>query len=379
MAPVDCQLTTLTILPAVLAYMEPRDLSAHDIYIPGAGLTEVARELGREPDELVALASNENPYGPSPAAINAITDGAGTVDAYPKSSHTDLMEKLAEHWQLESDQVWLSPGADGAIDYLTRAMLTPGDRILVPDPGFSYYAMSGRYHHGQVDTYHLSKRDDFDITSASVLDSYANHRMVFITSPHNPTGSVASLETVRQVARETDDQTLIVVDEAYGEFADRPSARQLLDDREDVAVLRTFSKAYGLAGVRVGYALVPSGWAEAYTKINTPFAVNELACRAASAALDDTDHVDQTITGTRKARKQYQSRIDAHTWDSHGNFVLVDVGDAAAVTEALKQRGVIVRDCSSFGLPGCIRITCGTNAETDRAITALNEVLAAKR
>jgi histidinol-phosphate aminotransferase len=141
-----------------------------------------------------------------------------------------------------------------------------------------------------------------------------------------------------------------------------------------VAVLRTFSKAYGLAGLRLGYAIVPGAWADAYDRVNTPFAVNSLACRAGMAALDDRDHVEKTVEAARWARAYMHDHLAVPTWESGGNFVLADVGDGTAVTEAAQRRGVVVRDCSSFGLPGCVRITCGTREGTRRAVETLNEV-----
>jgi histidinol-phosphate aminotransferase len=184
-----------------------------------------------------------------------------------------------------------------------------------------------------------------------------------------------ALEDIRVIAERTDDETLVLVDEAYAEFTDAPNARPLLDDREDVAILRTFSKAYGLAGLRLGYALVPEGWADAYERVNTPFAVNSLACRAGMAALEDDDHVEKTVETARWGRQFMHDELDAPTWDSGGNFVLAEVGDGGAVTDAAQRDGVIVRDCSSFGLDDCIRITCGTEEETERAVAILNEVL----
>lgn len=355
--------------------MQPRDLSDHTEYVPGEGLKEVARELGVEMSDLVALASNENPYGPSDEAIEAVTSAAPEMNAYPKASHTDLQRALAEHWNVMPDQIWLSPGADGAIDYLSRAMLEPGDGLLCPEPGFSYYGMSGRYHHGTIRTYPSMDGKTCAVTSETVLQSYEDERLVYLTTPHNPTGDVLSLEEIETIAAETEPETLVVVDEAYGEFATVDSARELIADRTDVAVLRTFSKAYGLAGLRLGYAIVHDEWADAYAKISTPFAVSELACRAGLAALSATEHLERTIQTVREGRQKMTAEIDAPTWQSEGNFVMVDVGDAGTVAEALKRRGIIVRDCSSFGLPSCIRISCGTPSETRDAINAVNEVL----
>ncbi|PCR90355.1 histidinol-phosphate transaminase [Natrinema ejinorense] len=361
--------------------MQPRDLSDHVAYEAGRGIEEVARELGRDPSEFIKLASNENPHGPSPAAAVAIRETASSVNSYPKAAHADLTTAVAARWGVTDEHVWLANGGDGAIDYLHRATLEPGDDVLVPSPGFAYYGMSSRFHHGDVREYALEREDDFTQDADAVLERYDGERVIWITSPHNPTGSTMPLEEIERLADATDDETLIAVDEAYGEFADRDSAVALIEGldgfeaRDDVTVLRTFSKVYGLAGVRLGYAVVPEEWADAYARVNTPFAASELACRAGLAAIDDEEHVVRTVETTREARAYMHEHIDAHVWESEGNFVLVDVGDASAVANEMQERGVIVRDCSSFGLPGCIRITCGTEDETERAVETLNAVL----
>jgi len=357
--------------------MEPRDLSAHTAYRAGQGIEEVARELGLDPDALVKLSSNENPFGPSPAAVAAIREHADEAHTYPKAAHTDLVAAVAERWGVDPTQVWLGAGGDGVLDYLSRAMLDPGDGALVPEPGFAYYPMSARYHHGEVRAYHLEKAADFEQTADVVLDAFDGERVVYVTSPHNPTGSEMAAAEVERLADETDEQTLVVVDEAYGEYSERPSVRPLVDERDDVAVLRTFSKAYGLAGLRLGYALVPSDWADAYDRVNTPFAVNSLACFAGLAALEDEAHVERSVETARWAREYLHDELVAPTWESGGNFVMAEVGDASAVVDAARREGVIVRDCGSFGLPACVRISCGTEAETKRAVSVLNEVIAA--
>jgi histidinol-phosphate aminotransferase len=378
--------------------MRPRDLSAHTAYEAGRGIEEVARELGLDPEGLVKLSSNENPHGPSPEAARAIREAADSIHVYPKSSHTDLTEAIARLWDVSPRQVWLANGGDGALDYLARALLDPGEEVLVSTPGFAYYAMSARYHHGRVNEYSLSKSEDFAQTADGVLDAYDGERIVYLTSPHNPTGSEIALNAVLEIAEETDESTLVLVDEAYGEFSDAPSAVRLIEnrneagsdrtassvvggeeaptaEREDVAVLRTFSKAYGLAGLRLGYAIVPIGWADAYARVNTPFAASEVACRAGLAALSDTEHVERSVESARWAREYIHEHIEARTYESGGNFVLCEVGNAAEVAASLRERGVIVRDCSSFGLPDCIRITCGTREGTRRAVGTLNDLL----
>ena len=372
--------------------MQPRDLSTHVPYEAGRGIEEVARELGMDPGDLVKLASNENPFGPPDAAVDAIQRAAQNASSYPKAAHTDLTDALAERHGVDAAQVWLANGGDGALDYLARAALEPDDAVLVPDPGFAYYEMSARFHHGNVNRYDLS-RPEFTQDADVVCSQYDGERVVYLTSPHNPTGSVFSLADVVEIADRTDEETLVVVDEAYAEYAEVQSGVSLLGgdgahdhafaERDDVAVLRTFSKAFGLAGVRLGYAVVPEGWADAYARVNTPFAASELACRAGLAALDADDHVERSVETARWAREYLRDELDAPVWESQGNFVLVDVSDArggesaAAVASELQERGVIVRDCTSFGLPGCIRVTCGTEAGTERAVDAINEVLAA--
>ena len=356
--------------------MELRDLSDHVEYRAGRGIEEVARELGRDPSDFVKLSSNENPHGPSPKAAVAIREAAAEVHRYPKAVHADLADALAGKWDVTEEQVWLANGGDGALDYLARATLDPGDEVLVPSPGFTYYGMSARFHHGNVAEYAIEEGPDgFEMTPEAVLDAYDGERVVYLTSPHNPTGARFTLDEVREVADSTDEETLVVVDEAYGEFADAPSAVSLLDDHDDVAVLRTFSKAYGIAGLRLGYAVVPESWAEAYARVQTPFAASVVACKAGLAALDDDEHVEQTTESVEWGRQHLHDELDARTYESHGNFVLANVGDAASVTEAAKREGVLIRDCTSFGLPEHVRVTVGTREETEHAVEVLNEVL----
>ena len=355
--------------------MNTRDLSANAPYVPGRGVEEVARDLGLDPDELVKLSSNENPFGPSPKAVEAATEAAESAHIYPKAAHADLTEALAGRWDLAPDQVWVSPGADGALDYLSRGMLSPGDRVLTPDPGFAYYPMSARYHHGEVATYPVEKANRFEQTADAILDAYDGERIVYVTTPHNPAGTELPRDELVGLLEGVDEETLVVADEAYGEYTDTPSAAGLLDEYENVAVTRTFSKAYGLAGLRIGYALVPESWADAYARVNTPFAANAVALDAALAALDDDEHVERSIESAKWAREYIAAELDAPTFESAGNFVLAEVGDGAAVAERAQQAGVIVRDTGSFGLPECIRISCGTEAETREAVATLNEVL----
>ncbi len=355
--------------------MQPRDLSHHVAYEAGRGIEEVARELGLDPEGLIKLSSNENAFGPAPKAVEAIREHAPAVHSYPKSSAADLRERLGERFGVDAGQIWLANGGDGALDYLGRAMLDPGDGVLVPTPGFAYYGMSARYHHGEVNEYPIRRSEGFEQSADAVLESYDGERIVYLTSPHNPTGGEVSRDAVESIAAGTDEETLVVVDEAYGEYSETPSAVPLVEGRDDVAVIRTFSKAYGLAGLRLGYAVVPAVWADAYARVNTPFAASEIACRAGLAALEDEEHVERTVETASWAREYIYGNLECRTWDSAGNFVLCEVGDGEAVTEAAQREGLIVRDTSSFGLPECVRVTCGTRPETKRAVEVLNDLV----
>jgi histidinol-phosphate aminotransferase len=356
-------------------YMQPRDLSTLSAYTPGKGVAEVAREVGIDPAALITLSSNENPHGPSPAATEEIETAATEVHRYPKQSHVELTEALAQKWDVLPKQIWLSPGADGAIDYLSRAFLNPGETVAVPEPGFSYYDMSTQYHHGSLTTYELTKGEDFTQDPDAIRSQIDESRILHITSPHNPSGSEMPHNDLKRLLSTVDNKTLVAVDEAYGEYSHQPSAINLVTDHTNIAVLRTFSKAYGLAGLRIGYAVVPEEWADAYEKINTPFAANEVACRAAREALADTAHLEQSVETARWAREYYRDELPVPVWPSGGNFVLCDVGDGTAIAEAALNEGIIIRDTTSFGLPGCVRLSCGTREESRKAVAVLSDIL----
>ena len=355
--------------------MQPRDLSDHVAYEAGRGIEEVARELGLDSDDLVKLSSNENAFGPAPKAVAAIEEYAPAVHGYPKSSAADLRTRLADRWAVDPGQVWLANGGDGALDYLSRAMLRPDEGVLVPSPGFAYYAMSARYHHGSVREYPIRKADGFEQSPETVLGHYDGERIVYLTTPHNPTGSEISLADIETIAEETTEETLVIVDEAYAEFSESSSVVPLVEERDDVAVLRTFSKAYGLAGLRLGYAVVPEAWADAYARVNTPFAASEIACRAGLAALEDESHVENAVETAAWARDYMYDTLACQTWESAGNFVLCEVGSGSEIAAGAQREGIIVRDTTSFGLPECIRITCGTREETKRAVDVINDLL----
>lgn len=349
--------------------MEHRELGSVPPYRPRQS-AEGAADDGR-----LRLGTNENPLGPSPLAVEAVRADAARMHRYPAGPHAALDTALADHWGVDTDQIWLGAGAVSVIDTLTRAMVDPGEAILRPDPGFSYFGRSNRSHYGTERTYPIRRADDFRLDPDAVAGAYDGEPIVYLNTPHNPTGASATRGAIEAVIDQVDADTLVVIDEAYEAFTDAPSAVDLVDATEQVAILRTFSKDYGLAGARIGYAIVPSSIAPAYGRVSTPFGVDRLACTAALAALDDDEHLERTVSLARAGRAFLHESIEAPTWPSAANFVLIEVGDAGAVTEALADAGLAVRDCTGFGLDDCIRLTVGTADQNRRAAAIINRVI----
>ncbi|MFW6449305.1 MAG: histidinol-phosphate transaminase [Halobacteriota archaeon] len=323
----------------------------------------------------IDLGSNENALGPSPAAASAVREAADSINLYPRDPHAALDRALAGHWEVDPAQIWLGPGGVGVIDYLSRAFLEPGDGVLEPDPGFFVIGRSARAHHGEAARYPLDRDAGFAFDAEAVLERYDGHRLVYVISPHNPTGGVTPLETIETIAEATDEATMVVVDEAYGAFTDTPSAVELVRRRPDVAVIRTFSKAYGLAGLRLGYAVVPTAVADAYAAFQTPYAASRLACLGGLAALEDGDFLERSVALARRGRRYLAEAIEAETYPSEANFVLVEAGDGEAVADALLERGIRVRNCHGYGLSSFVRVTVGTAEQNRLVARALNEVI----
>lgn len=333
------------------------------------------RPSGDQSTPRVDLGSNENPLGPSPAAMDALRAAVGDANRYPRAPHAALDRTLAERWGVDAEQIWLGPGAVGVIDYLSRSFLEPGDDVLEPDPGFFVIGRSAHIHHGRADRYRLDRDESFAFDPEAVLRRYDDHRMIYVISPHNPTGAEATLADIEAVAEATDEETVVVVDQAYGPFSERPSPIDLVKGRDDVVMVRTFSKAYGLAGLRLGYAVAPDEVASAYATFQTPYAASRPVCLAARAALEDEAFLERSVAVARRGRSYLRDAIEARTFPSAANFVLVEAGDARSAAAALADHGIRVRDCTGFGLPDCIRITVGTTDQNRFVADRVNEVL----
>lgn len=347
-------------------------------YPPGKPVEEVEREYGISGS--IKLASNENPLGPSPKAMAAMQKAIPNLHRYPESGGYYLTEKLAQKLGFRPDQIVLGNGSDDVIGMLTRVYLKPGDNAIMTDPSFLMYDIFVRTV-GAVPVKVPLKELAYDLPAMSAAVE-ENTRMVFITNPNNPTGGHITAEQFEAFMAGLPPRVLVVLDEAYIEFAADPACLdglKLVCDDRPIAVMRTFSKAYGLAGIRIGYGIMPSEMAGMLHRVRQPFNTNSLAQAAAEAALDDEAFLMETRRLIRTELLFLQdalTRMGVCWFPSQANFFLVDVKqNAGRVFEALLRQGVIVRSMTSYGYPEYIRVTVGTREENSRFLGALARVL----
>ncbi len=342
-------------------------------YVPGRSIAETSKAYNIPVDSIIKLGSNENPLGPSPAAVRAVTDRASGISVYPESDASDLRDAISEYTRHPAENIVAGAGMDGVIDTLMR-ILMPGEAII-PTPTFSYYAISARAHHG---TPVFAPRDrDFAIDPQDILSQVTGGtRVIFLCSPNNPSGNLIPESDLQMILEGLEGRDAIVfLDEAYVEFSER-SMIDLAGEYDNLVVGRTLSKAFGLAGLRVGYGVMSERIRERYLKYATPFAVSTLATAAGIAALDDREHLTRSIEQVLDGRKKLAG-IPFHIYPSEANFVLVDVSPhrSDAVCDFLARRGLIVRDCSSFRGAGdsLVRVSVGTAEQNERVVDAFSE------
>lgn len=348
-------------------------------YVPGRPIEEVQREYGLS--DVVKLASNENPLGPSPLAIQAIADYARFSHLYPDAGCVNLRAAVAEQIKIPESLIVVGNGSDEMIHLLSLLLLKPGDSIVMGSPGFSQYeagatAVGALTRKVPLDT---DARHDLPAMLAAIDETT---RIVWIANPNNPTGTIVRRSALADFVDRVPDDVAIVLDEAYFEFATDPQYADSTEfDRPNVIGLRTFSKTYGLAGLRVGYAIAPEDIAVALNKIRSPFNVNALAQHAALAALNDRSHLAETVRnnadGVDRLRR-FLTELHCKTFESFANFVWADIGvPTDRLCEDLLRQGVIVRPGSAFGCPTHLRISVGTPSEMDRFEEAFSEILRA--
>ena len=347
-------------------------------YLPGKPLSEVERELGLK--DVVKLASNENPLGPSPLAMNAIKKHINEVNLYPDDGVYYLRQKLASALNLSMDQIIIGNGTTEILGVIARTFLSPEDYAIVADQTFLVYQLAVQAVNGNLITVPL-KNYTYDLPAMAKAIT-PQTKLIYIANPNNPTGTMVTGEEVDHFLNSIPEDIVIALDEAYYEYIENPaypdSLRYVREGRL-VIVLRTFSKIYGLAGLRIGYAIASKEIIQYLIKAKTLFNTNHLAQVGAMAALDDYDFVNK---GKRVNREGYQflaqelDRLKVEFIPSVGNFILLIVQeDPYKVYQELLRRGVIVRPMKRWNLPQGIRVTIGTPQQNLRFIKALKESL----
>lgn len=344
-------------------------------YVPGRSIEDTAKKYGLDPATIIKLGSNENPLGPSPKAVEAILESAGKVNLYPSADAGELVEALSKYLSLPVSNICAAgPGMDGLLDNLMRLIIQKGDEVILPIPTFSYYEIAARANGASV--IYVKRKEDFTIDLDAIGTAVSSRtKVIFLCSPNNPSGNIVPESDIRMLLRSF--QGLVFVDEAYIEFGEH-SVANLVMEYDNLVVGRTFSKLFGLAGLRLGYAIMPSWLKKEYMKIATPFNVSLPALKAGVAAISDEQHIEKSIAMVREGRKYLQEHIPFKVYDSMANFVLVDVSplNASDVCEVLLKRGIIVRDCRSFKGAGnsLIRVTVGTQEQNECVVEAFRSV-----
>jgi histidinol-phosphate aminotransferase len=347
-------------------------------YPPGKPIEELERELGITGS--IKLASNENPLGPSPRAVEAIAAAVSRLNRYPDGSGYYLKKKLSQKFGIPAERVILGNGSNEIIELIIRTFLSPGEHVVQAFPTFLVYEKIVRGAGGSITSVPLS---NLRIDLAEVREAIeANTKLVFVNNPNNPTGSVASDSEMRRFLGGLPEGILVALDEAYIEFVtDEGGAEgtRLLKDFPRVIVLRTFSKLYGLAGLRVGYGFAAPELVDYMNRVRQPFNVNSLAQAAATAALDDDAFVSKTLRLVRDGLDYLYGELETMGMEyvpTQTNFFLIKVPQGGKrIYELMLREGVIVRSMESYGLPEYIRINVGLPEENERFIKTLAKVL----
>jgi histidinol-phosphate aminotransferase len=352
-------------------------------YQPGKPISELARELGLREDTIIKLASNENPLGASPRAIEAMQAALSEIGRYPDGNGFELKAALASRFGVGQENVVLGNGSNDILEMAARAFLAPGASAVYSQHAFAVYPLATQAMGAQG--IEVPARDfghDLDAMAAAIRK---DTRIVFVANPNNPTGTWIEPQKILAFLRRVPADVLVVLDEAYNEYLEpdqQADSAHWLEEFPNLVVSRTFSKAYGLAGLRVGYALVRPGVADLMNRVRQPFNVSHIAQVAAVAALADKAFVEQSHALNRKGLQVLTEgfrRLGREWVPSHANFITFHVGDGAGIFQKLLKQGVIVRPIGAYGMPQHLRVTVGTAAENERFLGALEAALAAHR
>ena len=342
------------------------------IYEPGRPIEEVARAQGLDPADIVKLASNENPLGPSPRAVEAIRDGLERLHDYPDGSARKLRADLADHLGLDPEEIVVGNGSNEILEMLALSYLRPGYNAVLGEYSFVVYRLATR--HAKAETRMVPMPDLRHDLAAYREAIDGDTRLVFLASPDNPTGDRVDPAELLAFVEDLPPHVLFVLDEAYAEYLAEPvDLRPLLRAGRRVFCVRTFSKVYGLAGIRVGYGYGPASVVASLERIRQPFNLGIPAQRGARAALGDPDHVEATVRLNREGLAFLTRELGAlglSVRAGEANFVLVEVPSARDCFEDLQRQGVIVRPLDGYGLPHHLRVSTGTPEQNRRLVEA---------
>mgnify|MGYP006276186877 CR=1 FL=1 len=362
---------------------DKRDLIREEIlsikpYIPGKPIEEVKRELGL--DEVIKLASNENPLGASQAAIDAMQKAAEDVHIYPDGNVYRLRKKLSAKLGVGEKELIFGNGSDEIVIMLGQAFMEPNDEIIMAETTFSEYRFSANIMGGEIVQVPLKDyTHDLDAMLEAVTEKT---KMIFVCNPNNPTGTMVGREEVEEFLAEVPDDILVIFDEAYSEYAtsqDYPETIDYLADYDNLIILRTFSKIHGLAGLRIGYGIADEELISYLDRVRQPFNIGALAQQAALASLDDEEHLKQSVKYNEQGKEYLYEQFEELGLDyvpTETNFILVDVErDNNEVFQEMLERGVIIRSMDSYGYDTKIRVTIGLPEENKRFIKELKRVI----
>jgi histidinol-phosphate aminotransferase len=353
-----------------------KDLIAYET---GKPIEDVARERGLQPEDIIKLASNENPLGPSPKAIEAMQQAVQQVHIYPDGASYRLRQALAKKHGVEMENLILGCGSNEIIEFIGHAFLKPGDQIITAEHAFLVYKLMAKVFGAEtLEVPNPGYVHDLDAMAAAITP---RTKEIFVANPNNPTGTLVSQEQIDRFMAQVPEHVTVVFDEAYYEFLDNPpDTLKYVKAGRNVIILRTFSKIQGLAGTRVGYGIGPKEVIDVLQRTRQPFNINSIAQAGALAGLLDEAHQQRTKQITDEGRSYLEAEFAGMGLEyvpSYANFVLVKVGDGNAVFKAMMDRGIIIRAMASYKLPEWVRISVGTQEQNQRCIQALKEVLAA--
>ncbi|MGC9517074.1 MAG: histidinol-phosphate transaminase [Methanomicrobiales archaeon] len=352
-------------------------------YVPGRSIEEIAIKYNLKPGTIIKLGSNENPLGPSPKALEAISKNLQFIHQYPESNIEDLKKELAIYCGVRAENIIVGgDGADEILDVLGKTLIEPGDEFIVPIPSYMYYEFTLTIH-GAFPVFAKWDVEKNQLDVDSVIDNLSpKTKIIFLCTPNNPTGGIINKKDIETVLDSTD--ALVVVDEAYIEFSDVSNNVELLNKYDNLFILRTFSKVLGLAGMRIGYGISNKGFIEYMNRVKPVFSLTKLSHIAALATLNDKEYIKKSTALSIESREfLYQSMLKFDNLDiyqSEANYLLVGIRktglNAEEFAEELLKRGIIVRNCSSFrGLDNYwIRVSVGTLEEDEKFINALKEI-----